>query len=115
MEMPVPYEIHTLLLTMLAQLGNDIKNMHIASMFTLELPFPMETSLEMHQFYWFLRTQIPGRLSRCNQNTVLQLELYTPENSPGKYIKSVTKKIRSMYNEINYKSNKVFNNYILRW
>jgi hypothetical protein len=69
--------------------------MYTASIFALKLPFLMETSLEMHQFYWFLRTQIPGRLSRCNQNTVLQLELYTPENSPGKYIKSVTKKSKA--------------------
>jgi hypothetical protein len=66
--------------------------MYIASIYAFKLPFLMETSLEMRQFYWFLRTQIPGRLSRCHQNTVQQLELYTPENSPGTYIKSVTKK-----------------------
>jgi hypothetical protein len=75
----------------------------------------METSLEMHQFYSFLRTQIPGRLSRCHQNIVQQLELYTPENSPGTYIKSVTKKSKTMYNHIHYKNNELFNNSILRW
>ena len=94
--MLVPYAIHMRLSAMLTQLWNDIKkNMYIASIFAFKLPFLMETSLEMHQFYWFLRTQIPGRLSRCNQNTVLQLGLYTPENSPGKYIKSVTKKSKA--------------------
>ena len=107
MEMPIPYAIHMQLLAMLTQLGNDIKNMYIASIFAFRLPFLMETSLETHQFYWFLRTQIPGRLSRCNQNTGLQLEPYTPENSPGKYIKSVTKKseaciIRSIIKRIRF-------------
>lgn len=95
MEMPFPHAIHMQLLAMLTQLGNDTKNMYVASIIAFKLPFLMETSLEMHRFYWFLRTQIPGRLSHCNQNTVLQLELYTPENFQGKYIKSVTKKSKA--------------------
>lgn len=67
---------------------------------SLTLPFLTEISLEMLQFYWFLQTQIQGRLSRCHQHTGQQLELYTPENSLDMYTMSVKKEIKKTYNDI---------------
>jgi hypothetical protein len=75
---------------------------------SLTLPFLMEIYIKRHLFYWFLRTRIHRRFSRCYQHTGQQLGPYMLENSRGKYTTSVKKKITDKYNKILYTDNQIF-------